>query len=611
MVEGSVSSRDGDIGETIVNWLTVEKAAYGGAVVVALLLRLILLGAAPLGPSEAAQALPALAASTGREFDLIGASPFLFSLQRLVFVLFGASDVWARWWPALLGGLAPLFYFALRGPLGRSGALVAAYLWAVSPMAVFATRLGLGYGLVPTLALAVAAGVALSVGAGASQGGRLGLLLASGALGFLLTSGPGAFTAALMILVAALVWRRSLVPFLEALRLHWRLVAGTLLLCYALGATFFLMVPDGLAAAVDLLGSWVAGLRPGAGEYPLWEIGLRLVLSEPVLLVFGLAGFVAASRMRNRFGVFAGVSGGLALLLSLIGSGRHPADLGLIVLALTFLAAPVVARVLRSAWSCRREVDAWLLVTVTTILLLCAALCLPGIFNPSNSASWRQLYVAVATMTAALAGLLWLVYGVWGNWRTVALALPVVPLLFGLAWGIGQLNGINYDQGAWRQAGVLHERSASGWVDLQREVLDLASLHGPGQGEANIDLVLPSSQSDPLEPTLRWALRAFPNLRLASGVSPAAAPIVIALPGEQPRLEASYGGTEITVLQRWDPSALTDFYSRLRWVLYREARQAGEGSSVVLWTKRLEQSAQMGPGGAQGSGNQSESGPVE
>jgi hypothetical protein len=611
MVEDGESRKFSAAERTVLNWLTIEKAAYAGAVLLASLSRLIRLGASPLSPPEAAQALPALSAATGREFDLIGASPLLFSLQRTLFVSFGASDVWARWWPAMLGGLAPLLYYCLRRPLGRGGALAAAYLWAASPMAVFGARLGLGYGLVPTLALAVVAGLALSADRDGPSRHGLGLVLAGGSLGLLLTSGPGAYTAVLMAVPAVLIWRKSLNRVLDPLKVFWKQVAAAFLLCFALGATFFFMVPAGLAAAADLLGTWVAGLAPGAGEYRWWEIALRLVLSEPVLLVFGLAGLVAALRRRKPFLLFAGVFGGLALLLSLVGRGRHPADLGLILLALTFLAGPVIARVLTSAWSCRSDLDAWLLVVVSTILLLSAALCLPGAFNPSNTASWRQLYAAVGIVTLTLSGLVWLVYGVWGNWRTVACAFPLVPLLFGLAWGLGQLNGINYDRRAWQQAGVLHEVPAPGWIDLQREVSDLDALHGTGRREGRIDLALPHSQGDPLEPALRWALRAYANVQHGSGVSPAPGPVVITLPGDQPRLSGRYSGTEITLLQKWEPSILPDFYSRLRWVLYREARQLTEERKVVLWMKRPEQPVQPETAGAQDPEVQTGSGIVE
>ncbi len=54
----------------LADWLTVERAAYAGIVVLALGLRLYGLGRVTLGPAEAAQALPAWAAVAGQPYDL-------------------------------------------------------------------------------------------------------------------------------------------------------------------------------------------------------------------------------------------------------------------------------------------------------------------------------------------------------------------------------------------------------------------------------------------------------------------------------------------------------------------------------------------------------------
>jgi predicted membrane-bound mannosyltransferase len=91
----------------MVDWLTVEHAGYGLVVLIGLGLRLWNLGATPLNPAEAMQALPAVTAVHGGVPDLSGVSPLLHSLQRITFSLFGASDGTARLWPALLGGLSP------------------------------------------------------------------------------------------------------------------------------------------------------------------------------------------------------------------------------------------------------------------------------------------------------------------------------------------------------------------------------------------------------------------------------------------------------------------------------------------------------------------------
>ena len=106
----------------LASWLTVERGVYVGIALLALGVRLYGVGAIPLGPAEAAQALPAWAAVTGQPFQPVGASPLLLTFQRLAFAAFGAGDFWACFLPALLGGLAPIFFYGLRDRLSRGRA---------------------------------------------------------------------------------------------------------------------------------------------------------------------------------------------------------------------------------------------------------------------------------------------------------------------------------------------------------------------------------------------------------------------------------------------------------------------------------------------------------
>ena len=61
----------------------------------------------------------------------------------------------------------------------------------------------------------------------------------------------------------------------------------------------------------------------------------RLLLSEPLLVGFGIAGLIWVLRRGDRFGIWAGMTAGSALLIPLLGRGRHPVDLALVVLPLT------------------------------------------------------------------------------------------------------------------------------------------------------------------------------------------------------------------------------------------------------------------------------------
>jgi len=192
-------------------------------------------------------------------------------------------------------------------------------------------------------------------------------------------------------------------------------------------------------------------------------------------------------------------------------------------------------------------------------------------------------------ITSVLAILLWLVYGVFGSWRTVAEALPVVLLIVGLAWSVNQLSGVNYDRGAGRVAGVLLVTpDGGGLADLRRALRELTALKSTGGGEARLDLALPESARATLGPILRWELRQLPNLHVVSGprVSSPRPPLVItaadpaAAPGE------TYGGADFAILRRWRPEELKSAEAWVRWLIYREVRQMPEPQKVVLWLDR-------------------------
>ena len=70
-----------------------------------------------------------------------------------------------------------------------------------------------------------------------------------------------------------------------------------------------------------------------------------------------------------------------------------------------------------------------------------------------NGADWRQVYTGIGIGAALVAVVVWIAYGIYGSWRTVAPALPVVPLLFGLVWNVGQTR--RTELRAWARGGRL------------------------------------------------------------------------------------------------------------------------------------------------------------
>src|SRR5918911_238175 len=76
----------------------------------------------------------------GYVHDAMMHGPLLFELNALAYLLFGANDFTARLVPALMGVALVGLPFFLRRELGRSGAIAAALLFAVSPAFLYFSR---------------------------------------------------------------------------------------------------------------------------------------------------------------------------------------------------------------------------------------------------------------------------------------------------------------------------------------------------------------------------------------------------------------------------------------------------------------------------------------
>jgi hypothetical protein len=563
----------------------VERAGYALAVIVALGVRLYGLGSVPLGPAEALHALPAVDAARGLAPELAGVTPLLHVLQRITFVLLGATDAAARFWPALLAGLSPLLFYFLRRLLTPGGALAAAFIWSVSPLGVWSSRTATGDALVPTFALALLALLAWE------GRGKVWAALTGFTAGLLLASGPNAYTvmlagaAAVVLFGDGLPGRRP--EDIDAQPAYRRGAGragyvGLGFLAALLLASFFLAEPGGLAAMFELPGRWLSDLVPGRGEYSPLEILVRLLMTELFVVGFGIAGVVVAIRRRDRFGVWLSVATGLALLVALLGRGRHPSDLALVALGLTLLAGPVVARVLAAAYEWRGERDPWLLFLISLALLIAASFALPSGFNPANNGEWRFLYLGVGIATLVMVLIVWIAYGVWDSWEVVGRVAPAVLLLVGFVWHVSEMVALSYDRGAWRQSGVIREAPAADLGDLRKALVDVGGLTGGGQ-DAPVDVAWPDLAANPVVPMLRWQLRDHETVRFGAALPGDPAALVITPVGEQPRLDG-YGGTEFGVMQRWAPS-LWDFETSLRWILYRETKVAPEKTRAILWVK--------------------------
>ena len=123
--------------------LKYEGWLYGLAFLIALGLRLLQLGTAPLTDSEANLALQALHIANGTR-PLLGPQPAYILLTSVLFLIFESTNFLARLVPALVGSamvFAPMFF---REKLGARPALILAFLFAIDPGLVALSRLAGG-----------------------------------------------------------------------------------------------------------------------------------------------------------------------------------------------------------------------------------------------------------------------------------------------------------------------------------------------------------------------------------------------------------------------------------------------------------------------------------
>ncbi|MCS7222372.1 MAG: glycosyltransferase family 39 protein [Anaerolineae bacterium] len=557
---------------TFLEWLTLERAAYGGLLLFAGLWRVFQLGLYPLRPDEAHQALTAWEAAQGQPVTLWGLSPLLFTLQELTFIFMQAGDAAARLGPALAGLAICLIPYALRSRLGREEALIAAGFLALSPTLTYFSRYASGDVMAAMFALA-----ALAAGLAAVEDRRW-LSWVGVSLALALLSGPGAYTALLAGILCFGFWiwdfgfRASELGG-RKLGIGRGWLAGGLV--FLLGATAGLRHWDGVGAAAGLLGAWAARWSHPELEYPIYWPLLRLILDEPLLLVFGMYGAIVGVRQGDGLSRTLTLWAGLAVLLPTLTPGRQPEDLVIAIPPLALLAGQGATSFLHCLdfGPARLEVAAFL--AVMGVLLVTLYVWVSG-YSLWGTA---QYVIAMLAPLGLMTGLA-LFYGVWVGWRVTGQAVALFGSAVGLLWTLsaGWINAHGVD---------LNRRPAVQWEMTSEEVRMLAGqvqrLSTQRVGDPHL---LPVEIVDtPQAPVLRWYLRDIADLRIIGApLRGEAAPVVITpftaewAPGEQ------YRGQDFLVTERWTPIGLHG-RELVRWLLLRQGLTLAEQHRAILWVE--------------------------
>jgi hypothetical protein len=592
--------------------LSREALLYSLALSLALLVRLLNLGAAPLSDYEATWALQALhIAQPGGIAVALGPQMAYVALTGPLFFLFGSSNFLARLWPAIAGTLLVCLPILMRQRLGRSAALILAFGLAIDPGLVAASRTAGG----PMLALSFGL-LALILWNNRSTASYTTPVLAGLAGGLALLAGTAIFSG---LLILALLWvffrlvRLPVWPDMPTSDLSTPtplpsqsqrnallaavISAGAILL---LGGTLFLRFPQGIAGWASALPAYLKGWSSSSGV-SAGILVLALLVYQPAAVLAGITGIIAwlvrvslSQRQADEATPEDDATEPLpkpaiekppllpvlwtllGLLVVLLNPGRQVFDLVWVLPPLWMLAA----------WSLKTNLPGLRLNAVSLahgslILVLCTlfwiTLITARLIDPLPDLPWPVVQSGVLLVLVVLGGLTTILIGMGWTWHTsrdgLAWGSGVVLCIYtiGALWGATQLRP-NLPQELWGpQPGIVQ-------ADLFSKTLSDLSKWQTGIPD-DIDIV---SMVD--TPSLRWVLRGFSQASFMAAPPPGKETSIVITSQEQtaPELAASYRGQDFlwSSWASWVGSLPPDF---VNWLAFRKAPT--QSAYIILWAR--------------------------
>jgi 4-amino-4-deoxy-L-arabinose transferase-like glycosyltransferase len=577
--------------------LTVEVGLYAIIVALALAVRLYRLGLAPLSVSEASLALAAWRGTLPPS----GASPLLTWLNTILFAMFGSSDGLARLMPALAGAALVVLPAFLRERIGRAGALSAAALLVISPVAIMTSRTASGDALVAAVLVGL-----IVAGDGFLRDGRTGWLYASAALlGLGLASGRTIYSALLTLVISA-----GLIASFEAeqLRGKWHVIRNTpgllarllvVLAAVFLGsATAFAWRMGGLGATTDMLSIWLSDFTAQAAMIAQPSPFQVLAVYEPLIIVAGVVGLFFALQRGDRLGVMLVAWLAVATLLAVVRPGRTHGDTLLIVLPLALLGGYAFEVSARSFRAVRFSIEETLLILIILVAIALAILSVADYINnptrftaavpgpQSDFASRLRAILGPATpfvpivAAVAFATLLAMIFAATSGAETamrggaIAVLVTLAMTTWAAGWGAAQVN-----PGDPREIIVGPATTSPDVRDLTR---DLALLSA--DTTTDVSSLALTVQSTP-NGVLAWYLRDMRNARFVSTVDASSNPQAVITTDKPPALSGSYAGEKFTLQHQWHVEAKSA-YDVLRWLVYRRAEAPQPTQEAVLWVRQ-------------------------
>ncbi len=555
--------------------VSIADGLYLLILVAAAILRFTELGATPLSPAEAEEALAIWRFLQPGSMAVTISSPAYFTLTSLIAPIIGVNDTVMRFVPATFG-LAMLFLpWFLRKQLGIIGSLVSAALLAVSPLNSIVSRT-VGGDTIALFALMLIAVSIIHLRNNGNDKWYYSLAIASGlgaASSTLFYGGLATLTLAWWATGFTVGERERLVRPAKTTQFN-ALILGFLVLIGL--STRILTYPAGLGASAQLLGDWL-GQFDLRGDLPNTIASiLSLIRYEIVLIILGPIAVIWA--------IWRGRLLGNLLTFWLI------AALGLMLLQNGVLTNALLATLpgyllvgLLSAYLLRWGMSRWTWA-VTGGILLVAAVVLVNFTRYLRISTYEQdisnLWFGILALgTGAL-----MLYYFWSMTNVSIVQgfwLATLLLLLAFEWGT-----------AWQLTHVSANDPRERWVTSATDndlPLLLKTLQDISRSETNsdTDLTILSSVDTP---TLRWYLRDFWQATIGQTIPPQAQhQAIISLVGqEEPQLGNDYIGSDFGLARNGSapaPVSETPLNDILRWWLFHETPMGIIEDRVILWVR--------------------------
>lgn len=600
--------------------IRLETVAYLAVLLLALVLRVAALGAAPLGESETRAALAAYRAVTpGASGETLSASsPILFAAQGLAFGLFGGNEFAARLFTAVGGALLVLSPLLFRREFGGTRTFVLAVLLLFSPVELVASRFSAP--ALWSLIFAVLLLWALWRLRDHSASLPLRALAASSAAGLIFLSEAGGIVLAVILAgagVLAYLWERQTRPFdfedadeqppktaaASSTFNAWSvplLVASAFVILIATGV---LLYPAGLSHVGEVFAAFLRGFNEAPPEsIPPFALYVS-VFYEPFWWGLGIAGVVTLL-YRQSFTVFerffvAWVV--LGILASLVWRGAAPYHALWFTLPLIGLTSSAVMAMLTPirptdifappAWARWIVAAAFLAVlavfTVSAQSLARSMLSSSSELLSSVTPSANSVILVIVSIMFMVIGF-FLVASVWGN-RTAVQGIGLGVLIFGAITSFGSGWGAALSESE-NPREPFHFYATSLDATLLRETLrELADRHSGGF------TAMPLTIMAPQDGIVAWEARDFTQAEYIFDLREAFADPIVLLPQfeDVPDLGTSYVGQDFIIRRVWSPTGiyLIDYPT---WWMQRHARFGWLSlETIVLWLRQDVYEGQM------------------